>query len=238
MLRFYFNTAPNPMKVALLLEEAGLAYKPVPIDTRKGEQSTPAYLQVNPNGKVPAIVDGETTVFDSNAILLYLAEKTGQFMTGAEARGELLSWLMFIASGIGPFSGQAIHFRHWVDHADEYALNRYDFEAERHWKLLDDRLASREYVVGDQYTIVDMAAWGWARLVPHIMGSEDAWAKFPNVKRLVDTINRRPAAKRVEALRDRYRFKTEVDAETRRSLFPQLARLRASVAAQVGEGQR
>jgi len=224
-VRFYFNTAPNPMKVALLLEEVGLEYEQIPIDTRKGEQSTLAYLQVNPNGKVPALVDGEVTVFDSNAILLYLAEKTGRFLGTPEARGELLSWLMFIASGVGPFSGQAVHFRHWVEAADDYAMNRYDFEAERHWKVLDARLESREYIVAEQYTIVDMAAWGWARLIPHIMGTHDAWAKFPNVKRLVDAINQRPAALRVEALRARYRFKSEVDAETRRNLFPQLARL-------------
>ena len=231
MIRFYFNTAPNPMKVALFLEEAGIEYEAVPIDTRKGEQSTRAYLQINPNGKVPAIVDGEHTVFDSNAILLYLADKTGLFLGPPEARGELLSWLMFIASGVGPFSGQAVHFRHWVETPDRYALNRYDFEAERHWKVLDARLENRRYIVADEYTIVDMAAWGWARLIPHIMGGDNAWEKFPNIRRLVDAINARPAMARVEALRTRYRFKTEADAETRRNLFPQLERLGSGGAA-------
>ena len=104
MIKFYFNLSPNPTKVALFLEESGLAYEPIATDTRKGEQFTPEYLAVNPNSKVPAIQDGEVTVFDSNAILLYLAEKTGQFLPPATpvARGELLSWLMFVASGIGP----------------------------------------------------------------------------------------------------------------------------------------
>src|SRR5690348_1240846 len=114
MLKFYFNGSPNPTKVALFLEEAGLPYEAIPVDTRKGEQFTPAYLKINPNGKVPAIVDGETIVFDSNAILLYLAEKTGQFLPPAALRGESLSWLMFAATGVGPYSGQAVHFKHFA----------------------------------------------------------------------------------------------------------------------------
>ena len=105
MLKFYFNLSPNPMKVALFLEEAELAYEAVPVDTRQGKQFDPAYVAINPNAKVPAIVDGDVTVFDSNAILLYLAEKTGRFLPAPSARGELLSWLMFVATGIGPFSG-------------------------------------------------------------------------------------------------------------------------------------
>jgi GSH-dependent disulfide-bond oxidoreductase len=134
VIKFYFNLAPNPMKVALLLEELGVAYEPIPVDTRKGEQFAPDYQAVNPNGKVPAIVDGDTVVFDSNAILLYLAEKTGRFLAEPKPahRGQLLSWLMFVASGIGPYSGQAVHFRHHAPEPKEYALNRYDFEAERH----------------------------------------------------------------------------------------------------------
>src|SRR5271165_316460 len=102
MIKFYYNLAPNPTKVALCLEEMGLSYEPVPVDTRKGEQHSAAFRAINPNGKVPAIVDGDATVFDSNAILLYLGEKTGKFMppNTLPARGEMLSWLMFVASGI------------------------------------------------------------------------------------------------------------------------------------------
>ena len=161
----------------------------MPVDTRRGEQFRPDYLAVNPNAKVPAIVDGDATVFDSNAILLYLAEKTGKFLPESTpaARGEMLSWLMFVATGIGPFSGQAVHFKHFAPEKVPYALTRYLFEAERHYGILDRRLAERRYILGPSYTIVDMAAWGWARMVPFIMG-DDAWGRFPNLRRLHDEI--------------------------------------------------
>jgi GSH-dependent disulfide-bond oxidoreductase len=221
MIKFYYNLAPNPMKVALFLEEATLAYELRPIDTRKGEQHTPEYRAVNPNGKVPAIVDGDNMVFDSNAILLYLADKTGQFLpvSAPGSRGKLYSWLMFVATGVGPYSGQAVHFKYYAPEPMPYAVNRYQFEAKRHYGILDDRLAGHRYMLGDAYTIVDMAVWGWARLVPFIMG-DDAWTHFPNVKRLVDEINARPAAAKVAALKDRHTFKTEMDDEARRHMFP------------------
>jgi len=143
MIKFYYNLAPNPTKVALFLEEAGLPYEPIPIDTRKGDQHTPAFRAINPNGKVPAIVDGDATVFDSNAILLYLAEKTGKFLpeNTPAARGQLYSWLMFVGTGVGPFSGQAVHFSHHAPEKLPYAVNRYRFEAKRHYGILDAQLA-------------------------------------------------------------------------------------------------
>src|SRR6516165_11758160 len=127
MLKFYFNGSPNPTKVALFLEEAGLPYKPVPVDPRRGAQFSPEFLAVNPNGKVPAIVDDGVTIFDSNAILLYLAEKTGKFLPEKTpaARAEMLSWLMFVATGVGPFSGQAVHFKHFATEKMPYAEKRY-----------------------------------------------------------------------------------------------------------------
>jgi len=224
MLKFYYSGAPNPTKVALFLEEAGIAYEPVPIDTRKGDQHKPEFLAVNPNAKVPAIVDGDVTVFDSNAILLYLAEKTGKFLppTGDKARGELLSWLMFVASGVGPYAGQAVHFRNFAPEKIEYAINRYAFEAQRHFGILDARLAKQKYMIGDTYTIVDMAVWGWARLIPFALG-EAAWAKLPGLKRLVEEINARPAAQRAVALRERHTWKTEMDDEARKAMFPHMA---------------
>ena len=220
MIKFYFSGAPNPTKVALFLEEAGLAYEPIPIDTRKGAQHKPDYLKVNPNAKVPSIVDGDVIVFDSNAILLYLAEKTGKFLPPdtPKTRGELLSWLMFVASGVGPYSGQSVHFRNYTPDKIPYAINRYMYEAQRHFGILDARLAKQHYLVGDTYTIVDMAVWGWARLIPTVLG-EPAWAKFPNLKRLVDEISARPAAVRAVALKDKFKFKTENDAEAMRALF-------------------
>ncbi|MGD2141344.1 MAG: glutathione S-transferase N-terminal domain-containing protein [Burkholderiales bacterium] len=227
MIKFYFNLSPNPTKVALLLEELGVPYDPIPVDPRKGEQFTPEYLAINPNAKVPAIVDDGTTVFDSNAILLYLAEKTGRFLPSKDAqRGELLSWLMFVATGIGPYSGQAVHFHHFAPQPQEYGINRYDFEVERHYKIVDERLGKQPYMLGDEYTIVDMALWGWARLIPRALAADDALDKFPNVKRLHDQINARPAATQgVERLRELYKFKEEWDEDARRWMFPQLVRL-------------
>lgn len=221
MLKFYYSLAPNPMKVALFLEESGLPYEAVPVDTRKGDQHAPAFRAVNPNGKVPAIVDGDVNVFDSNAILLYLGEKTGKFMPADKpaARGELLSWLMFVATGIGPYSGQAVHFRAHAPEKLAYAIGRYTFEAERHYGIVDARLAKQRYMLGEAYTIVDMALWGWARLVPFVLG-EGALDKLPNLKRLVDEISARPAAARALAIKDRHAFKAEMDEEARRNMFP------------------
>jgi GSH-dependent disulfide-bond oxidoreductase len=224
MLRFYFNGSPNPTKVALFLEEAELPYEPVAVDTRQGQQFDPAYLAINPNGKVPAIVDNGVAVFDSNAILLYLAEKTGKFLPekSPAARAEMLSWLMFVATGIGPYSGQAVHFKHFAQEKIPYAEKRYLWEAARHYGLLDSRLASRRYVVGDSYTIVDMDTWGWARMIPFIFG-DGAWDKFPNLKRHHDEISARPAAARAVALKDRFKFKAEMDAEARSHMFKHIA---------------
>ena len=226
MIKLYYHPSPNPAKVALYLEEAELPYELVPVDTRKGEQHAPAFTAINPNAKTPALVDGDAVVFDSNAILLYLAEKTGKFLpdnTPAQ-RAAMHSWLMFVATGIGPYSGQAVHFKHFAPKPQDYAINRYDFEAQRHWAIVDARLAAHRYMLGDRYTLVDMAVWGWARAVPFILGAE-AWATLPNVKRLLDEINARPAAQRAEALKARFAFKTEMDDDARRAMFPQNARL-------------
>jgi GST-like protein len=225
MVKFYYNLAPNPTKVALCLEEMGLKYELVPVDTRKGEQHKPEFLKVNPNAKVPAIVDGDATVFDSNAILLYLAEKTGKFLPGKsdKERGELLSWLMFVASGIGPYSGQAVHFRNFAPEPKDYAVNRYTFEAQRHWGILEARLASRQWMLGDAYTVVDMAVWGWSRLIPNVLGQE-APKQYPNLQRHLGAINARPAAQRALALKDKHTFKIEMDDTARVAMFPHLAK--------------
>ena len=226
MIKFYYHPSPNPAKVALMLEETGLEYQVVPVDTRKGEQFHPDYLAINPNGKTPSLTDGDAVVFDSNAILLYLAEKTGKFLpsnTPAQ-RAQMLSWLMFVASGVGPYSGQSVHFNHMAPEKLPYAMNRYAFEAERHWAIIEAQLAKHHYMLGDAYTIVDMAVWGWARAVPFVIGA-DAWSKYPNVKRLLDEINARPAAQKAEALKDKHSFKAEMDEEARKHYFPQNARL-------------
>lgn len=227
MIRFYFHPTPNPAKVALFLEETGLAYEAIPVDTRKGEQHAPAFRAINPNGKVPAIVDtegpggSEIRVFDSSAILLYLADKIGKFLGAPEVRGELLSWLFFISSGLGPFSGQAVFFQLMAQEKLPYAINRYRREAERHYQVLNDHLADRDYITGKDYTIADMSAWGWIDRAPRVLQNEsDPLGAYPHLKRWFEMVNARPAVARARALDGSHSFKTTLDEETRRALYP------------------
>jgi GST-like protein len=227
MIRFYYNAAPNPAKIALFLEESGLPFELIPVDTRKGEQHAPAFLAINPNAKVPAIVDTDgpggkpARVFDSSAILLYLGEKTGRFVGTPADRPELLSWLMFVASGIGPYSGQAVHFQRAAPEKLPYAINRYRREAERHYQVLEKHLAGRNYIVGDDFTIVDIAAWGWIDRASIVLpGDADPLAVFPYLKRWLDSVNARPAVARARALLSAHTFKTEMDEQAQRAMFP------------------
>jgi GSH-dependent disulfide-bond oxidoreductase len=227
MIRFYFHPTPNPAKIALFLEEAGLPYEAIPVDTSKGEQHAPAFRAINPNGKVPVIVDTdgpdgkETRVFDSTAILIYLADKTGKFLGAPGDRPELLSWLLFIASGLGPFSGQAVHFQFAAPAGLDYAVNRYRREAERHYQVLNDHLEGRTYIVGNTYTIADMSAWGWLDRASRVLKSDaDPLAGFPNLKRLFETVDGRPAVARARAVGKDHDFKKVSDEETKRALFP------------------
>jgi GSH-dependent disulfide-bond oxidoreductase len=227
MIRFYYHPTPNPLKVSLFLEEAALQYEVVPIDTSKGEQHQPTFREINPNGKVPAIVDTEAPggrearIFDSNAILLYLADKTGKFGGSPEDRPELLSWLFFIASGLGPFSGQAVHFQLFAPTGSDYAVNRYRREAERHYKVVEDHLASKTFLVGNSYTIADMSLWGWIDRAARVMhGAADPLGPYPNIKRWFAAIDARPAVARARAVGSDHAFKTERDEQTLRALFP------------------
>ncbi|HUC19100.1 MAG TPA: glutathione S-transferase C-terminal domain-containing protein [Acetobacteraceae bacterium] len=227
MIRFYFHPTPNPAKVSLLLEELGVPYEVIPVDTRKGEQHKPEFRRINPNGKVPAIVDTEgpggkeARVFDSSAILLYLAEKHGKFLGAPADRPELLSWLFFIASGLGPFSGQAVHFQHAAPEKLAYAINRYRREADRHYRVLDEHLAGRAFILGETYSIADISAWGWLDRAAYVLpGETDSLDAFPNLKRLVHTVEARPAVARARAIGKSHGFKTEMDEEARRALFP------------------
>jgi len=200
MIKFYLSGGPNPRKVALLLEEMSLAYEPLWVDTSEGEQFVPDFIALNPNAKVPVIVDGDDVVFDSNAVLLYLADKHGCFAPSlaSPARADLLSWLMFIATGLGPYSGQAVHFQHSSPERLPYAIQRYQFEARRHFSIVERRLAERDWLVGDAFSIADIALWGWASYLTHIL-SEDATRTFPRVCNLVERIDTRPAACRAVA---------------------------------------
>jgi GST-like protein len=227
MIRFYFHPTPNPAKVCLFLEETGLPYEVIPVDTARGQQHTPEFRAINPNGKVPAIVDTDgpggapITVFDSTAILLYLGEKTGQLMGTPADRGELLSWLMFIGTGLGPYSGQAVHFQRAAPEKLPYAINRYRREAERHYAVLDKHLAGRDFIAGKDYTIADISAWGWIdRNKIVLAGSDDPLLEYPEIRRWFHAIDSRPAVRRARSVGADHTFKREVDEETRRNMFP------------------
>jgi GST-like protein len=197
MLKFYYSGAPNPTKVALFLEETATPYDAIPVDTRKGDQHKPEFLAINPNAKLPAIVDGDVTVFDSSAILLYLAEKTGKFLPAKtdKARGELLSWMFFVSSGVGPYFGQSVHFRNYAPEKIPYAIDRYRNEVNRLFGVMNKRLADRQYLAGD-YSIADMASYPW--VVPWERQGQNI-ADFPHLKRWLEAIAARDAVKRAYA---------------------------------------
>ena len=227
MIRLYYHPTSNPAKLALFLEETGLPYEAVPVDTSKGEQHTAEFRAINPNGKVPAIVDtdgprhAEVRVFDSTAILLYLAEKTGQLLSSTADRGELLSWLLYIATGLGPFSGQAVHFQRAAPEKLPYVINRYRREAERHYAVLDKHLEGRRSIVGGGYTIADILAWGWIDRASFVLpGADNPLAVYPNIRRWFHSINDLPAVAKARVVGGGHAFKKEGDEETRRALFP------------------
>lgn len=220
MLKFYFHPTPNPMKAALLLEELQLPYELVAVDTLKGQQHAAAFRDINPNSKVPALLDDGVRLFDSHAILLHLAEKHGKFIAAQSQRPEMLSWLMFVASGLSPFSGQAAHFLHYAPEVLPYAQNRYLKEAARHYCVLDQRLGESRYLAGEEYSIADMALWGWAISANYIFGARGL-GDYPHVQRLVSEISARPAAARAQSLKEQLVLKTDFDEEARRALFPQ-----------------
>ncbi len=224
MIKFHLHLGgPNPRKVALALEEFGLDYEIAPIDIFKGEQHTDAYRTINPNSKVPAIEDDGTRVFDSNAILLYLADKHDRFLGKEEDRGDLLSWLMFVATGLSPFSGQWIHFQTaGAAEGGDYAKRRYEFEAKRHYEVMDTHLADKTYFLGDEYSIVDMAAWGWVELHEGVLGA-GGLDDYPNVKAWFDRVCARPAADRARKLGTSQASqggKPAFDETSARALFP------------------
>jgi GSH-dependent disulfide-bond oxidoreductase len=222
MLKLYYHATPNPTKVALLLEELGQGYEVVACDIWAGDQHQPEFRTINPNGKVPAIVDGDATMFDSNAILLFLAERAGQFLGRPSERPQLLSWLMFVASGLGPFCGQAFHFCH-VHTESAYATNRYLREVERHLSVLESRLGASDWLAGESYSIADMAAWGWVDFaVRNGLGyAADDPTRWPKLTEWLAAINSRPAADRARNVGAHLKGKETFDEATMRALFPQ-----------------
>jgi len=192
----------------------------IPVDTLKGQQHTAEYRVINPNGKAPSIVDNGKRVFDSNAILMYLSEKTGALAGKTEDRSEMLSWLMFLATGLAPFSGQSVHFRHAAPEQVPYAINRYLFEAKRHYQVLEIHMEGREYIVGDEFSIADISAWGWIDKAAVVLG-EEGLASYPNIKRWFESINARPAVERARNIAKDLVFKSDFDDEAARALYPQ-----------------
>ena len=204
MIELHYWPTPNGHKITMFLEETGLDYQVKPVNIGKGEQFEPDFLKIAPNNRMPAIVDRDPadggqpiSVFESGAILLYLAEKTGQFIP-AEIRGrvEVLQWLFWQMGGLGPMAGQNHHFAHYAPEKIPYAIDRYVKETGRLYGVLNKRLADREFVAGD-YSIADMAAYPW--IVPYKNQGQDL-ADFPNLQRWFDTIEARPATKRAYEL--------------------------------------
>ncbi|NPD66017.1 thiol:disulfide oxidoreductase [Lichenicola cladoniae] len=228
MIDLYYWTTPNGHKVTLFLEETSLPYRIVPINIGKGEQFKPEFLAVAPNNRIPAIVDHEPadggapiSIFESGAILLYLAEKTGQFIPDtARGRVELLQWLFWQMGGLGPMAGQNHHFRNYAPEKIPYAIDRYVNETNRLYGVLDKRLADRPFIVGEEYSIADMASYPW--ILPDAQGQD--MEQFPNLKRWHATIKARPATVRaydiIQSINANPGIRTE---EERRILFGQKA---------------
>ena len=194
MLKFYFNGSPNPTKVALFLEESGLPFEPIAVDTRKGDQFKPEFLKVNPNSKVPAIDDDGVLVFDSNAILLYLAEKTGKLLPAEpRQRYDTLQWLMFQMAHIGPMFGQANHFNNVAKEQIQYAKERYTNEVLRLYQVLENRLHDSPFIGCDEYTIADIATYPWVKgYKSHGINPASA----PSFVRWIEAVEARPAVQR------------------------------------------
>jgi GSH-dependent disulfide-bond oxidoreductase len=199
MLKLYTWTTPNGYKVPIMLEELGQEYEMIPVDITKGEQKKPEFLAINPNHKIPALVDedaegGAIEVFESGAILIYLAEKYGRFLSkDARTRATEMEWLMFQMANIGPMFGQANHFLKYAPEKIAYGIERYTAEAKRLAGVMDARLGDAEFLAG-AYSIADMATWPWVKT--GIASEFIDLAAFPNLKRWYDALAARPAVLR------------------------------------------
>jgi len=228
MIDLYYWTTPNGHKITLFLEEAGLPYTIHPINISKGEQFQPEFLAISPNNRIPAIVDqapadggAPVSVFESGAILLYLAEKTGRFLPqDLRGRTQALEWLFWQMGGLGPMAGQNHHFSAYAPEPVPYAIERYVKETNRLYGVLNQRLADREYVAGE-YSIADMAAYPW--IVPHERQSQNL-DDFPHLKRWFEAIGARPATVRAyQKAKEINGTPTVNDEASRRVLFGQTA---------------
>jgi GSH-dependent disulfide-bond oxidoreductase len=227
VLDLYYWTTPNGHKVTMFLEEASLPYRVVPINIGRGEQFAPEFLRIAPNNRIPALVDHEpadsgapVSVFESGAILLYLAEKTGRFLpTDVRGRYDALQWLFWQMGGLGPMAGQNHHFTQYAPDKIPYAIDRYVNETGRLYAVLDRRLADREFIAG-QYSIADMACYPW--IVPHERQRQNL-ADFPNLARWFAAIRDRPATVKAYNVAKTVNTAPTVDDRARAHLFGQSA---------------
>lgn len=222
-LDLYTWPTPNGHKVHILLEELGVPYTVIPVDIVAGDQFQPEFLKISPNNKMPALVDSEgpdgepISLFESAAIMIYLAEKFGRFMPDdPRGRYSVLQWLMFQMASVGPMLGQAQHFHQYAPEGNDYARNRYAKEAARLYGVVDRRLEASRYIAGDDYTIADMAVWPWMKF-SHYQGVDRT--EFPNFLRWFDEIAARPAVRRgMDVLKERRR-KHSISDDARKILF-------------------
>ena len=232
MIDFYFWTTPNGYKVLIFLEETVIPYRIVPVNISKGEQFEPGFLRISPNNKMPAIVDNTPresgvpiSLFESGAILLYLAEKTGRFLPqDLPGRTEVLQWLFWQMGGLGPMLGQNLHFGQYAPEEIPYAIDRYVNETSRLFKVLDKRLADREFIAGD-YSIADMASYPWVFKHPYL---QQRLEEFPNLELWFKTIEQRSAVARAYEIGASINTTPTVTDESRKILFGQTAAKLAS----------
>jgi len=228
MIDLYYWTTPNGHKITMFLEETGLPYRIVPVDIGSGAQFEPAFLAISPNNRIPAIVDhapldggGPLSVFESGAILLYLAEKTGKLLP-ADLRGrvEATQWLIWQVAGLGPMAGQNHHFARYAPERIPYAIERYVKETNRLYGVLNQRLGDRSYLAGE-YSIADIACYPW--IVPY-QAQGQRLEQFPNLKRWFEGIRERPATVRAYARAAAVNTRETMTEEAKRVLFGQTAR--------------
>lgn len=225
MIDLHYWPTPNGWKISIMLEECGLSYRMVPVNIARGEQFTPEFLAISPNNRMPAIVDhapagggAPVSVFESGAILIYLADKTGRFLPPElRERTQVLEWLMWQMGGLGPMLGQNGHFLLYANQKVPYAIERYRREAQRLYGVLDTQLGRTGTFVAGDYSIADMAIFPWVRTY---RSQQVALDEYPNVRRWYETLKQREAVRRGVALGDELRMKS-YDAEARKHLFGQ-----------------
>lgn len=225
MIDLYYWPTPNGHKITIFLEETGLDYRIIPVDITAGDQFKPEFLNISPNNKMPAMIDQQPTgvagplaVFESGAILLYLAEKTGAFLPGdLRGRTAVLEWLFWQVGGLGPMLGQNHHFSQYAPEPIPYAVDRYLKETERLYGVLDDRLEERGFIAGE-YSIADMAAYPW--IVPHEKQGQTL-DDYPHLRRWFTSIGERPAVQRAYARGEEFRSPPPTDDQVRSILFGQ-----------------